>query len=150
MKPGMHFGLGGATLANIGYLRTDASGQGADSRERALIGSCDVVYTDMTSENDARHPERNKAISMLARGDALHVRTLLDLAGTTRDLIQMVNELIQKGAELVSQDEGIDTRKSDGKVVYGLFALLSKLDKEAIGGWEKQYIQAAKKRAKRR
>ncbi len=108
-----------------------------------------MVYEDEVRPNDIRRPELSRMLSALTNGDVLHIRTLLDLGGSTRDLLLIVGVLMEKGVELVSLEEGIDTRNQGGKVVFNVFSTLSKLDKESIGEWEKKYITAAKKRAKK-
>lgn len=136
-------------MADIGYLRHETDRQEVRKEEIRLKDACQVVYEDEVRSNDIRRPELSRMLSALTNGDVLHIRTLLDLGGSTRDLLLIVGVLMEKGVELVSLEEGIDTRNPGGKVVFNVFSTLSKLDKESIGEWEKKYIAAAKKRAKR-
>jgi len=140
---------GGIRMADIGYLRHETDRQEVRKEEIRLKDACQVVYEDEVRPNDIRRPELSRMLSALTNGDVLHIRTLLDLGGSTRDLLLIVGVLMEKGVELVSLEEGIDTRNPGGKVVFNVFSTLSKLDKESIGEWEKKYIAAAKKRAKK-
>jgi DNA invertase Pin-like site-specific DNA recombinase len=135
-------------MAKVGYMVASVEQPGADSKLEALRLLTDRIFEDKVIGKEASRPEFWKMMGQLKPGDVLIIESISSLAKTTRDLLQIIDELILRGVGLVSLKEGIDTVGPQGGVMLKVFAALSELDKGAIVEWQKDRITAAKKKNK--
>lgn len=69
-------------------------------------------------------------------GDVLVVSEYARLARSSTDLLRIVKELQDKGVEIISLREKLDTTTPEGRFMLTVFAGLSEFEREMI--WERQ------------
>lgn len=86
-------------------------------RQEVLMESLgvDEVYIDRMSGKNTNRPELQKMMEYVRRGDTVIVESISRFARNTRDLLDLVEKLSEKGVEFVSKKEAIDTTTPTGK-----------------------------------
>jgi len=136
-------------LAKVGYIHVLTAESVADRQEEAIRPLVEVLFADEGGEKDTSRPEFYKMMTALKKGDVLYVESITRLAKSTRDLLQIIEALRLKDVDIVSFNEEIDTTNEEGRSIWKVFSALLEIDKQAMGDWQKDYIEAAKKRSKK-
>ena len=133
----------------IGYVRCSSSGQNPARQIEILKNNgCERVFTDMLSGKDTNRPGLQEMLSFIREGDILYVESISRLARSTKDLLQIIEQLQNKNIQFVSDKEKIDTFTPEGKFMLTVFAALAEMDRETIRQRQKEGIEIAKKEGK--
>ena len=86
----------------IGYIRVSTQEQNT-IRQEALMKSLDVeeVYIDRISGKNMNRPAMRSMMDYVRRGDTVIVESISRFARNTRDLLELVESLTEKGVEFV-------------------------------------------------
>lgn len=133
----------------IGYIRVSTQEQNT-IRQEALMQELgvDEVYIDRMSGKNANRPELQRMLEYVRRGDTVIVESISRFARNTRDLLELVERLTQKGVEFVSKKEAIDTTTPTGKFMLTIFGAVAELEREYILQRQREGIEIAKERGK--
>ena len=107
------------------------------------LGVAEVFIDRMSGKNTAR-PELQRMMDYVRKGDTVIVESISRFARNTRDLLELVERLAQKGVEFVSQKEAIDTATPTGKFMLTVFAAVAELEREYILQRQREGIELAK------
>ncbi len=77
-------------------------------------------------------------------GDTIVVWKLDRLGRSLKHLVELVEELNQRGIGLKSLNDPIDTRTAQGKLVFNIFAALAEFEREIIRERTNAGLSAAK------
>ena len=135
----------------IGYIRVSTQEQNS-MRQEVLMESLgvDEVYIDRMSGKNTNRPELQKMIEYVRRGDTVIVESISRFARNTRDLLDLVEKLSEKGVEFVSKKEAIDTTTPTGKFMITVFGAVAELEREYILQRQQEGIAIAKAEGKYR
>lgn len=124
--------------------------QNTERQEVALkeIGM-DKYYIEKVSGKSTERSEFKKMMEYVREGDTLYIESISRLARSTKDLLNIVEQLKSKRVELVSLKENIDTHTPQGKFMLTIFGALAELERENILQRQKEGIQVAKANGKR-
>lgn len=141
--------LKGSYFVKIGYIRVSTQEQNT-IRQEVLMDSLgvDEVYIDRMSGKDTNRPELKKMIDYVRRGDTVIVESISRFARNTRDLLELVEKLSEKGVEFVSRKEAIDTTTPTGKFMLTVFGAVAELEREYILQRQQEGIAIAKEQGK--
>lgn len=134
----------------IGYVRASAMDQNT-IRQEILMEQLGVekVYLDKASgKRGADRPQLDKMMGYVREGDTVVVESFSRFARSTRDLLDLVEQLEKKGVEFISQKESIDTTTPQGKFMLTVFGALAELEREQILQRQREGIAAAKAEGK--
>lgn len=133
----------------VGYVRVSTVEQNP-ARQLELMKSfgVDKVYSEKLSGKDTNRPEFKEMLSFLREGDTLYVESFSRLSRSTRDLIDTVNALNEKGVSLVSDKEKIDTTTPQGRLVMTVFAAIYQFERENTLERQREGIEIAKREGK--
>lgn len=82
----------------FGYARVSTKDQNLERQMTVLNPLCDKVLTEKLSGKSTNdRPELQKLISHLRNGDTLIVKSIDRLARNTKDLLELVDQLIEQG-----------------------------------------------------
>ena len=137
-------GLRGEIL-KIGYIRVSTQEQNT-IRQEELMRTLGVneVYIDRMSGKNTNRPELHKMMEYVRKGDTITVESISRFARNTRDLLELVDVLNQKGVVFVSQKEAIDTATPTGKFMLTIFGAVAELEREYILQRQREGIEIAK------
>lgn len=133
--------------SKIKYIRVSTAEQNT-ARQEADSENYDRVFTDKTSGKDTKRPELEKMMDYVREGDTVVVESYSRFARNTKDLLQMVEQLQQKGVAFVSQKEQIDTSTPQGTLMLTIFAGLAQFEREQLLQRQAEGIAIAKAEGK--
>ena len=132
-------------MARIGYIRISTSEQNTDRQETALA-DCSPVFIDRCSGKDTSRPELDKMLTYIRTGDTVVIESFSRLARSTRELLRLVDFIHQKGAELVSLKENVDTSTPQGQFMLSVFGAMAELERNQMLQRQAEGIAEAKKK----
>lgn len=119
-------------MARIGYARVSTKDQNLDLQLVELEkAGCEKVYSEHKSGVKARL-ELTEAIKYLRKGDILVVYKFDRLGRSLSDLLSIISELHEKGVEIMSLKDNIDTSSVSGKLMMHIFASLAEFERDLI------------------
>jgi len=134
----------------FGYARVSTPKQTTESQLELLHqAGCEEIFVETGSGANRTRPELEKLLLMLRAGDTVVMVKLDRLARSLTDLLSLVKEIESKGAQLRSlQDPLIDTTTPNGKLIFGIFAVLAEYERELIRQRTLDGLAAARARGK--
>src|ERR1700747_2010498 len=120
----------------FGYARVSTDGQTLAAQDAALRGSgCAKVFSETASGAKTDRAALRKAIAALREGDTLVVTRLDRLARSTRDLLNVLDEIAKRGAGFKSlADTWADTTTAHGRLMLTILGGLAEFERELIRG----------------
>lgn len=106
------------------------------------------VFIDKLSGKNTDRPQLQAMFSYVREGDVIVVSNFSQLARSTRNMLQIVQELTDKGVGLVSLKEKVDTDTPQGRFMLTVFAALAELERETILQRQREGIAIAKQQGK--
>ena len=129
----------------VGYARCSSEDQNPARQKKMLKeAGCEKIYLDMLSGKDRNRPELENMLSFIREGDVVYTESISRLARSTKDLLNIVEEIKNKGALFVSQKESIDTNTPQGKFMLTVFAAMAEMEREQIRQRQAEGIAIAK------
>ena len=132
----------------IGYARVSTAGQDTATQEAKLkAAGCTLVRTETVSggSRDGRN-ELASILDFVRPGDVLIVVKLDRLGRNTRDVLNLVHELEEKGASLRVLEPAIDTGGPMGRMVLTVLGMVAEMELGFIRDRQRAGIDAAKAR----
>ena len=118
----------------IGYARVSTDGQSLEAQDAALKNAgAEKVFAEKISGAVTDRKALGKASTALGSGDVLLVTSLDRLARSTRDLLNVLAEISEKGAGFRSlADPMIDTTSPHGKLITAVLGALAEFERTMI------------------
>ena len=110
----------------------------------------DEVYIDRLSGKNTDRPELKKMMDYVRKGDTVIVESISRFARNTRDLLELIEKLSEKGVEFVSRKEAIGTTTPTRKFMLTVFGAVAELEREYILQRQREGIAIAKAEGKYR
>jgi DNA invertase Pin-like site-specific DNA recombinase len=117
-----------------GYARVSTDGQTLAAQDAALrAAGCAKVFAKTASGAKTDRAELRKVMKRLAEGDVLMVTRLDRLARSTRDLLNVMHEIAERGAGFRSlADAWCDTTTPHGRLMLTILGGLAEFERELI------------------
>lgn len=133
----------------IGYIRVSTEEQHTD-RQETIMQKYEVeqVFSEKISGKNTDRPQLKEMLSFIRKGDTLVIESYSRLARSTADLIKLVEQLNEKGVNLISDKEHIDTTTPQGKLMFTIFAGLAEFERTCLLERQREGIAEAKKQGK--
>jgi DNA invertase Pin-like site-specific DNA recombinase len=132
----MHKALskGAKNMTVYGYARVSTDGQSLASQDAQLhAAGCAKVYAEKISGARSNRPELAKVLKRLDTGDLLIVTRLDRLARSTRDLLNILDDIAKRNAGFKSlHDAWADTTSAHGRLMVTILAGLAEFERELI------------------
>ena len=80
----------------------------------------------------SNRPGLQEVLSKVRKGNAVVVYSLSRLARSTKDTIQIAEDMARRGVDLVSLTESLDTTSAAGKMLFRLLAVLGEFERDLI------------------
>ena len=130
----------------IGYARVSTTDQDTGTQVAKLKGAgCTVIRTEKVSGKSREgRDELASILDFIRPGDTLVVVKLDRLGRSTRDVLNLVHELEQKGASLRVLEPAIDTGGPIGKMVLTVLGMVAEMELGFIRDRQRTGIEAAK------
>jgi len=134
----------------VGYARTSTVDQdaGCEAQQRDLkAAGCTKIFADQVS-SVAQRAQLNAAIDYLRAGDVLVATKLDRLARSMRDLLQVVDEVKEKGASLRILGIGLDTDTATGTMMLQVLGAVAEHERSLMLERQREGIAKAKAEGK--
>ena len=129
----------------VGYVRCSTEEQNPQRQKHILKDAgCEKIFMGMLSGKDRNRPQLKTMLEFIREGDVVYVESISRLARSTKDLLEIVDEIKNKGAFFVSQKENIDTDTPQGKFMLTVFAAMADLERSQILQRQAEGIAIAK------
>ena len=133
----------------IGYARVSTQDQDLALQLDALqAAGCGKIYKEKITGATRERPELKKLLDQLREGDIVVIWKLDRLARSLKDLVNLVNEIQEKGGALHSLNDQIDTTTPHGKFTFHVFAALAEFERDIIRERTKAGLTAARARGR--
>jgi len=122
-------------MANISYIRVSTQHQntGRQHEDFSAKGiTIDKLYEEKISGKNTDRPQLKAMLQYVREGDTVYAESFSRLARSTRDLLEIVEDLTSKGVQFVSLKENVDTSTPQGKFMLTVFAGLAQLERDTI------------------
>ena len=118
----------------IGYARVSTAGQNLEPQTDALKeAGCKKIFSDRgVSGAKAERPELDKALEHIRQKDTLVIWKLDRLGRSLSDLLSIVEDLKERGANFASIQDGFDTSTASGKMVFSVISAMAEYERNLI------------------
>ena len=133
------------------YIRVSTALQNTDRQLRDV--ACDREYCEKVSAKDTNRSELQAMLSNLRDGDLINVHELSRLARNTRDLLDLVDQIIDAGASIHFHKESLrfDASKKDDafqKLMLTMLGAISSFERDLLLERQREGIAIAKESGK--
>jgi DNA invertase Pin-like site-specific DNA recombinase len=134
----------------FGYARVSTLDQDHSLQLDALTAAgCHSIIVETSSGARADRPELRKLLDQLRPGDTITVWRLDRLGRSLRHLIEIAEDLRQRGIGLRSVTESLDTNTPGGRFLFALLAALGEMEREIVIERTRAGLKAAADRGRR-
>ena len=134
----------------FGYARVSRDTQNLDRQIDILKKyGVDKIYNEKMTGTKKDRPELNKLLDRMSEGDTVVIESLSRLGRSTKDLIELTELFKNKGVNLVSLKENIDTTTSTGKLLFTLMSAIAQFERDVIADRTREGLQAARARGRK-
>ena len=137
-----------AAMAKVGYARCSSASQDYDTQVAQLkAAGCDIVRAEKVSGKSREGRDELASILEFIRPDDELVVVRLDRLGrATRDVLNLVHELEEKGAALTVLEPGFSTKDAAGHLLVTVLGMVASLERTFLRDRQRAGIEAAKSR----
>ena len=134
---------------NIAYVRVSTIEQN-EARQIEGLKKYDIDewFTEKVSAKDTNRPKLQELIKFARKGDTVYIHSLDRLARSTKDLLDIVEQLQAKGIHLMSSKESIDTNTATGKLMLTMIGAINTFERENMLERQREGIAIAKANGK--
>lgn len=130
----------------IGYARVSTTDQSTEVQvDKLKAAGCSIIRTEKVSGKSREgRDELQTILDFIHPGDTLVVAKLDRLGRSTRDVLNIVHELQQKGASLEVLEPAISTNGPLGAVVLTVLGMVGEMELGFIRSRQREGIEKAK------
>lgn len=136
----------GGQIMHIGYKRVSTSEQ-STARQLADI-ALDRVYEDFASGATRDRPELKRCLDALREGDTLHVHSVDRLSRSMRDLLDIVEQVLNSGASLIIYSPRLEFKSQQDDYLQRfqlqLFGIVGEMERSMIRQRQREGTEQAK------
>ena len=134
----------------VGYIRVSTVEQHEDRQVKDLTENAKVskAFIDKLSGKDTNRPQLNAMIDYVREGDTVIVSEYSRLARSTKDLLNIIDTLENKGVTVISMKEKLDTSTPNGEFMLTVLAGVATLERKLMLQRQREGIAIAKANGK--
>jgi len=136
-------------LSNIAYIRVSTAEQN-EQRQIEAMQKYDIEkwFIEKVSAKNTNRPKLQEMLDFARMGDTIHIHDFSRLARSTKDLLDIVERLNQKGVHLVSNKENIDTSTPTGRLMLTMIGAINEFERVNLLERQREGIAIAKRNGK--
>ena len=133
----------------IGYARVSTQDQNLDRQlDNLRAAGCERIFNEKMTGTKSDRPELKTMLLTLRTGDILVIDSFSRLSRSTKDLLDLVDQLTGMGVHLVSLKENLDTTTATGKLMLTMLSALSQFERDLIAERTVDGLKAARARGR--
>lgn len=134
---------------NVAYVRVSTVDQNESRQVEALEKhNIDKWFTEKISGKDTNRPELQAMLEYVREGDTVFIHDFSRLARSTKDLLDIVDQLNKKKVNLVSNKENLDSSTATGKLMITMIGAINEFERQNLLERQKEGIAIAKREGK--
>ena len=131
----------------IGYERVSSEAQSTLRQEDMMLSqNIEKIYVEKASGKDRSRPKLKQMLESVQEGDVVIIESISRLSRSTRDFLNILDELQRKGVTLNSLKENLDTQTPSGRFMINIFASIAQFEREQLLQRQKEGIASQKAR----
>ena len=136
----------------IGYVRVSTLEQNEERQMVELTEKAHVekIFLDKLSGKDTDRPQLQAMLEFAREGDTVYVSEFSRLARSTKDLLDIVQQLKEKQVQVISLKESFDTSTPAGELAMTMFAAIATFERKIMLERQREGIALAKAQGKYR
>lgn len=130
----------------LAYIRVSTLEQN-EARQIEELKSYDIdkTYIEKLSGKDRDRPQLKELLDYARENDTIYITDFSRLARNTKDLLDIVEELEDKGVKLISLKENLDTSTPTGKLLLTMLGAIYDFERTNLLERQKAGIEIAKR-----
>lgn len=137
------------TGKKIAYIRVSTTEQNDMRQQEALkIHNIDKYFTETASAKDTNRPQFQAMLDYVREDDVIYIKDFSRLARSTKDLLDIVEKLNQKGVKLFSLKENLDSNTPTGKLMLTMIGAIYEFERTNLLERQREGIAIAKRNGK--
>ena len=133
----------------IAYVRVSTVEQNEARQIESLTQyGIDKWYQEKVSAKDTNRPQFQEMINFAREGDTIFIHDFSRIARSTKDLLDIAEQLEAKGIHLVSTKENIDTNTPTGKLMLTMIGAINEFERANLLERQREGISIAVKEGK--
>lgn len=130
----------------LAYIRVSTIEQNEARQVEAMEKyNIEKWFIEKVSAKDANRPRLQELLEFARQGDTIHIHDFSRLARSTKDLLEIVETLNQKGVTLVSNKEKIDSSTPTGKLMLTMIGAINEFERTNLLERQREGIAIAKR-----
>ena len=136
-------------MANLAYVRVSTVEQNEARQIQSLDKyGIDKWFSEKVSGKNTNRPQLQAMMEYVREGDTVYIHDFSRLARSTKDLLDIVEQLQSKGVQLVSAKENLDTSTPTGKLMLTMIGAINEFERQNLLERQKEGISIAKRDGK--
>lgn len=133
---------------NIAYIRVSTVDQNEQRQIEAIKAEAEIDkwFMEKTSGKNTDREQFKLMLEFSREGDTIYVQDWSRLSRSTKDLLDTIEKLHNKGVRLVSLKEKFDLSTSTGKLMLGLISSINQYEREITLERQREGIEIARRR----
>lgn len=133
----------------LAYVRVSTVEQN-EQRQVEAMKRYDIEkwFIEKVSGKDTNRPKLQELLNFAREGDTIHIHDFSRLARSTKDLLDIVEQLNIKGVHLVSNKENIDSSTPTGKLMLTMIGAINEFERTNLLERQREGIAIAKRDGK--
>ncbi|MCC0699418.1 recombinase family protein [Clostridioides sp. ZZV15-6383] len=133
----------------VGYVRVSSIEQN-EARQLVTMEKYNVekLFKEKISAKDVNRPALKNLLEYVREGDVVVVHDFSRLARSTKDLLNIVEQLQDKDVNLISSKENIDSSKPVGKLMMTMIGAINEFERTNLLERQMEGIIIAKQKGK--
>ena len=133
----------------LAYIRVSTAEQNEQRQIEAMERyNIEKWFTEKVSAKDTNRPKLQELLEFAREGDIIHIHDFSRLARSTRDLLDIVEQLNSKGVTLISNKENIDSSTPTGKLMLTMIGAINEFERMNLLERQREGIALAKRDGK--
>lgn len=134
---------------NIAYIRVSTVEQNEARQVEGLKKyNIDKIFQEKVSAKDTNRPQLQAMLDFAREGDTIYIWDFSRLARSTKDLLNIVEQLEDKKINLISIKENLDTSTPTGKLMLTMIGAINEFERANLLERQKEGIALAKQQGK--
>lgn len=130
----------------VAYVRVSTEEQN-EARQIEALKQHDIEkwFTEKISGKNTDRPQLKAMLDFVREGDTVYIHDFSRLARSTKDLLELVEQLQKKGVHLISNKEKLDTGTPTGKLMLTMIAAINEFERQNLLDRQREGIAIAKR-----
>ena len=133
----------------VAYVRVSSIEQNEARQVEAMQAhGIEKWFIEKISGKDTNRPKLQEMLEYVREGDTVYVHDFSRLARSTKDLLEIMEQLEAKKVNLVSNKEALDTGTPTGKLMLTMIGAINEFERQNLLERQREGIEIAKREGK--